>query len=705
MTTEQESTQGAGLKISARIAFGLGAVLLLCSAIAVFSFLQGEKERDMNQWQIRLGIVADSRKSAVDDWLQEHWGVMKGLAENAALQIYMTELALYAEEGASGQEDVAPETEYLEALLMATAQQGGFLATTPGQVVGANVRAAGQSGLALLDAKGAVLAASEDMPPITGRIQAALEEAAEGTAVFIDIFEAAAGPSIGFVTPVYGIQQSKETADALGFVVGVKLVDDSLFARLKQPGDASQTARTLLVRQVGASVQYMSPLEDDGPFQRTMALDTKNLAAAFAISTPGGFAIKRDYAGAEVLVTGRAISGAPWTVMRKISDAEALGGSRNRIRLLIAFFVLLTLIAAATFVAVWKHGASVRTVKALETANRVSEQLRNTKDFLEVVTDEHPAKIAVVDADGLITFSNAHFCDPASNISKEDCVGKSLASILGPVQAKELNKSNELLFKNGEKSTQIFEMSDEQEQRALMQSFHIPLKDENAHPHSVLMILQDITELVTAKERSERTMRNLVSTLVSLVDRRDPYSAHQSQRVAEVATAIAQEMELPSEMVRAVDLAGNLMNLGKILIDPELLTKPGRLSDGEIAEIRKAMLAGVDLLEGLEFDVPVTAAVRDLQEKWDGSGYPNGLAGEDIDLGARIISVANAFVGMVSPRAYRDSLNFDKATEILSGQAGSTFDRRPVSALVNYIYNRDGLARWENFTKAPGEKS
>jgi HD-GYP domain-containing protein (c-di-GMP phosphodiesterase class II) len=143
------------------------------------------------------------------------------------------------------------------------------------------------------------------------------------------------------------------------------------------------------------------------------------------------------------------------------------------------------------------------------------------------------------------------------------------------------------------------------------------------------------------------------------------------------------------------------MNLGKILIPPELLTRPGRLSDDELRLVHESLDHAADFLSGIEFDGPVVETLRQLRERWDGAGAPQGLAGEAIVLSARIVAVANAFVAMVSPRAFRAGLGFDAASERLLAECGHAFDRRVVTALLNRLDNRGGRAEWARFQDTP----
>lgn len=196
-------------------------------------------------------------------------------------------------------------------------------------------------------------------------------------------------------------------------------------------------------------------------------------------------------------------------------------------------------------------------------------------------------------------------------------------------------------------------------------------------------------------------MNQLINTLVDVVDRRDPHSSFQSLRVAEVATAVAADMELDPVEVESVEIAGRLMNLGKILVPEHLLTRAGSLTDDELKQVRACMRNGADLLEGVEFAGPVVETLRQLQENWDGSGAPAGLKDEEILITARVVAVANSFVAMVSSRSYRAGISFDEAMERLLSQKGTIFDQRVVLDLAHFLDNRGGREAWAHYGKAP----
>ncbi len=172
----------------------------------------------------------------------------------------------------------------------------------------------------------------------------------------------------------------------------------------------------------------------------------------------------------------------------------------------------------------------------------------------------------------------------------------------------------------------------------VIKSEHIPLRGDRDYPPAVLMVLDDITELASERRKSETMLNKLIDTLVSVVDRRDPYAAHHSIRVAEVSRSVAADMGASEADVSTVDIAGRLMNLGKVYIPADVLTRNADLTDAERALIAGIHGVSADLLRDVPFDLPVVETIRHLPEWWDGSG-PLGLRGERIMRTARVLAV------------------------------------------------------------------
>ncbi|KAF0114626.1 MAG: putative PAS/PAC sensor protein [Rhodospirillaceae bacterium] len=318
--------------------------------------------------------------------------------------------------------------------------------------------------------------------------------------------------------------------------------------------------------------------------------------------------------------------------------------------------------------------------------------------FMRVVSDSQPTHIMCSTVNGVITFANQPLADHYG-IALADISQKPMAGVLGPVRARSFGEIHRRVLETGQNETHLFHFEESDSVRVVTTD-HVYMPADTRQPATVLTVFHDITELSRERDRSEARLNQLVAALVGVVDRRDPYSANHSARVSEVAQVIATEMGLDDKSVRTVGLSGRLMNIGKIVIPPELLTKTGQLAEEERRLLARSFVTSAELLTNVEFDGPVVETIRQIGESVDGSG-PLGLQGETILITARIVAVANSFVGMVSPRAWRGAMEFATVIKMLSGQTDSKLDRRPLSALANIIDNRDGTQRWAHFRDNP----
>ncbi len=176
--------------------------------------------------------------------------------------------------------------------------------------------------------------------------------------------------------------------------------------------------------------------------------------------------------------------------------------------------------------------------------------------------------------------------------------------------------------------------------------------------------------------------------MIRAVDIKDTYTGEHSQSVSRLVTAIAHELELEPDVVEQVRLAGLLHDLGKIGLPDEILRKPEQLTPHEQRLVRTHPELGHSLLDGFEL-APVDTWILHHHEHWDGTGYPLGLAGEDIPLGSRIILVADAFDAMVTDRSYCPATDICAALAELRRMAGHQFDPRIVAALEAHLGLRE----------------
>ena len=180
----------------------------------------------------------------------------------------------------------------------------------------------------------------------------------------------------------------------------------------------------------------------------------------------------------------------------------------------------------------------------------------------------------------------------------------------------------------------------------------------------------------------------VVHRFVADLDAKDQITRDHVIRTAELAVQVAWEMGLDAEAVRQVGLAAILHDVGKLEIPDEVLNKPGRLNDDEYAVIKTHAEIGGRLVAGSTVLAEIVDGVRHHHERIDGAGYPDGLAGDDIPLTARIVSVCDAYDAMAHTRQYREGMGSDRAIAILREHSGAQWDERAVEALVAVISQR-----------------
>ena len=194
--------------------------------------------------------------------------------------------------------------------------------------------------------------------------------------------------------------------------------------------------------------------------------------------------------------------------------------------------------------------------------------------------------------------------------------------------------------------------------------------------------LSELKRLAAGPDKAARY--RAAASLAKAVDARDTYTGSHSERVSELAAKVAKRLGLDAEQVELTRLAGSLHDLGKLAIPEEILRKPGTLTDSERLVLERHPQIGFRMLDSLGVD-PVADLVLHHHERWDGTGYPDGLRGEQIPLGARIIFVTDAYDAMTSDRIYRPKLSSRAALAELERCAGTQFDPGIVAAFVEEL--------------------
>jgi len=201
-------------------------------------------------------------------------------------------------------------------------------------------------------------------------------------------------------------------------------------------------------------------------------------------------------------------------------------------------------------------------------------------------------------------------------------------------------------------------------------------------------ILEDITERKQNIARLRKTLGGAVQAIASLVETRDPYTAGHQRRVADLARAIATEMGLSGDQIDGIRIAGTIHDLGKISVPSEILTIPRKLTALEYSLIKNHPQSGYEILKDIEFPWPIARMIVEHHERINGSGYPNGLPGEDLLIESKILSVADVVEAMATHRPYRPALGIDAALSEITANRGILYDPEVVDACLRLFRDK-----------------
>jgi PAS domain S-box-containing protein/putative nucleotidyltransferase with HDIG domain len=326
---------------------------------------------------------------------------------------------------------------------------------------------------------------------------------------------------------------------------------------------------------------------------------------------------------------------------------------------------------------------------------RSEESLRRCESMLRMITNNMNDFITQINKDGAIKYVSPSFKNLGYDPSKLTNV--TFFTLIHPEDRDKIKKIISAIFNNKSPEKTEFRFRHEKGNYFWIEATSSTLTDDAGHVTGAVLCLRDILERKQNEKNINLTLEKIIEAMEIIVEMRDPFTARHQQQVSKLAVAIAEEMGLSQDEINGIRLAAAIHDIGKIYVPAEILTRPGKISSTEFSLIKTHPLMGYEILKKIEFPWPIAKMVAQHHERLDGSGYPEGLSGENILFEARIITVADVVEAMASHRPYRPAYGVKNALEEISKNNGLLYDEQVVEACLR-LFRRKGF----RFKKAKG---
>ncbi|MDI6632224.1 MAG: PAS domain-containing protein, partial [Thermoanaerobacteraceae bacterium] len=299
--------------------------------------------------------------------------------------------------------------------------------------------------------------------------------------------------------------------------------------------------------------------------------------------------------------------------------------------------------------------------------------------LLELIFNATPDLLVLKDRHSVYQMINSAFCNFLQK-SPEEIIGKTDFDLFPASEAEMYRRDDARIMETKRPQIQEEEVTGAAGKKWLYVA-KTPVVDDSGEVIGVLCSVHDISQRKQAEEELNRTLKKLQRTVLQtieamarVVEMRDPYTAGHQRRAAELACAIAEELGLPEDRIRGIQMAALIHDIGKIGVPAEILNKPAKLSNPEFDLVKVHPRIGYDILKEIDFPWPIAQMVLQHHERINGSGYPSCLKGEEILLESRILGVADVVEAMASHRPYRPAFSIEEALQEVSRNSGTLYD-------------------------------
>jgi len=664
----------------ARQGVKIGVVLAFVLVISVgILFLAGravsnKHAEGVENQEKRLNLLAHGRAEVFEAWLSELSRQGDRLIKSDLFRLYGAEVdnvegdlrAIFGVAGAEGLaegqgSELAAQLPMMQNMLREFSTYSGFL----------NGRILTRSGDAYIVTDGY-------LPPMSEvQLAQAREAVASKLPRFSPLRKTAQGLEMDIYVPMFPPDVEDGGGEAIGALMMTRQVTGKITELLSNSALSAKGERTRLMQKAEGGFREVTPWTSEGftDVNARLELDAQG-------DLPFGPRESLSDRDQQVYSLGVRVEGPQWWVVQESDYDAAMVPIDNFTRTvyIVAGLGILTALLIAGLA--WWVLAGVQSQRIAQEFQALAAQIDDQKRFIDSINANIDEFITLKDAAGRYTYVNDAFAQAVGR-SKVELIGMDAAAVFGFDTAKRLSSVDENVCAEQRKMT-INEPVFLRSQRHQFQISKSPYCDQNGACQGIVEVYRDITEFVAVQEKNKRLIRRAMEALGSTIEAADPYLGGHTKLLAGLSVEVARVMALPEMDISEIETAANLSQIGKMFVPNEILTKPGRLTDEEMAVMEGHVEHAYRILKDIDIAEGVLMAIYQMNERDDGTGYPKKLKRDDIFLSARILSALNVFCAMIRPRAYRGAKEPQQALEILAAESAK-FDQAVVKALAEVV--------------------
>ncbi len=668
------SAQTASKK--SRLILFAGVALAFCGVTAIIchTFYSAQKEDILQSQQERLQLNVDTTTESIRLW--------RVSLENQAERVSESELfRLFAQDIASmnagdmkllnDAEDVSSQSEDLAYI----AEQLPMMRNILLDFTSYN----GLQDARITNAEGSTLLSSAPRPlPITAAQLTAIKTAAASNATtYAPVRNSTTGMMLDYASPILAEQGQSNTAVAT-FLITTP-VTGQLANFLSRTSGQNQEIRCNIL-QLNKDVWEV--LRSDGTKAAPESLQLTSKAENLPFDRRSTLSGTGD-----VYSIGSRVSGLNWMVTQEIPASLVDAQLGRAFNLVYGAGIFLCLSVLLMFALVWWMMIGREQRAVAEEFRKLYQVIRKQKHLLDSINVSLDVGLIMVDVSGMLHLANRAFGEILGK-NESELQGKNLHSFMSDKAALQVQEAISAVAKTESSKTIELVLNIKGDDR-LFRATLFPFLDKEDSTAAAVITMQDITEFRRNSEKRNKQQMSTIEALVGTIERVDPYLAGHSSLMRRLCELLADEMTLEGKDKDTLATAAVLSQIGRIFVPRELLSKTGKLSPEEQAELGRIPEYAYNILSTIDFGIPVPAAILQMNEKLDGSGSPKKLHGDEITTHGRVLGIINTFCAMVSPRAFRDGLPIDKALNILRDNSNA-YDATVVEKLAEVLNTAEG---------------